>query len=853
MTIDNQLSFGNGVVTETAGSLAGTITNERCFHCLEIMPKYGNLTANLNGVSQPMCCIGCQAAAEFICKKGLMRFYQHRERLDQRDFFAEVASQRVKSGNARHGKGSWQYLDTRATSENFVVYSESGCRELTILIDGLYCSSCSWLIERALNGLSNDVHFQADIDSHSAYISVANPDVSLSLILDTIESLGYRPSVPKIGDITASSTLLRQQKSKAIRRIAVAGLGMMQVMTYATASYFGGSVGATNLDSIMRPEIERFFLIVSMLVATLVVFYSGKPFFENAINNIRNRHLGMDVSVSLAISGAYFPSVYSVLVGGQTHVYFDSAVMFVFFLSLGRYVEMRSRHRVSGAANSVQELLPATIEVERHRSNELVTVKIKPTDVVIGDQVQLKAGDVIPFDASISGGIAQVDESLATGESDVLVKRAGDLLIAGGYIVSGNIVIESMADWVNSSIAKIQKSLASAEKSTEQENQRSQVMSQYFIAVILVLTAGIGTVWFVIAPDRAFDVCLAMLIASCPCAFALAEPVGRSAAINSLRQAGVLITNNLVLSKLSKVTTWCFDKTGTLTRGRPSISQVLCKGNTSEDECLKIVACIERESKHVLASAFANIDTSYKVSHVAETVGQGIQARIGQDDYLVGKRSWVKKKLKVSDLEELTSDKSEIILVRNQELLAIIELRDQARSSASVFVSGLVNDNKKVKVLSGDHRLAVKRLCDELGIVHFSAALLPTEKCSEIQRLQNQGEMVAMVGDGINDAPVLAQADVSVAMASGSDLALHNSDVVLLNGNLENLNRLRAVSKRLQRVTKQNLTWAVSYNLLALPLAASGHLTPLIAAIGMSLSSLLVVLNATRIHLKKWK
>ncbi|MBL4672095.1 MAG: heavy metal translocating P-type ATPase, partial [Arenicella sp.] len=833
-----------------------------CFHCLEAIPKYGNLTAELDGRLEPMCCIGCKAAAEFISQRGLMRFYQHRDRLDKQDFFADVANDFGDSIASVNDTSKWLFLDSPTLASAYVDQRAGGSRELTLLVDGLYCSSCTWLIERALNGISNSLEFQADVDSRRVRILVADPLLTLSSIVNTIAQLGYQPSPCKIGDFSSLQQLAKQQGNNAIKRIVVAGFGMMQVMTYATAGYFANTAELAS----MNPELERFFLLVSMLLTTVVVFYSGKPFFDNALSDLSNRHLGMDVPISLAIAGAYFPSVYLVLSGTSSHVYFDSAVMFVFFLSVGRYIEMRARHKLSGSGMDVQALLPSSIEVHRSQGSQMVATLITPVDVVSGDQVQLRQGDTIPFDAKIIGGAGQFDESLLTGEALAINKCVGSLVSAGSKLLSGIVVLESIGCWSTSSIVKVQYAIQSAERSSLQEQQQSRLIARYFVLTVLLLTVIVAITWLFIAPERVFEICLAMLIAMCPCAFALASPVGRSAATHALRRKGVLLTNNEALNSILNVTRWCFDITGTLTRGRPSIYKVSLLSTASERQCLEIVACLEKGADHVLSTAFNDIHTALTATDFIQQVGQGVTATVDGDVYRVGKRSWVLESLPNNaqglDLKT-TSSRSELLLADANEVLAIIQLQDETRPSASAFLSTLRSEKISAKssqklshdshsmslsLLSGDHLSSVAALAKELAITDFKAGLLPSDKVDQIRHYQAQGEVVAMVGDGINDAPVLAAAELSIAMASGSELALNNADVVLLSGNLNNLASLIAIAKKASMITKQNLLWALIYNAIALPLAATGGLTPWIAALGMSLSSVLVVLNALRIN-----
>ena len=823
-----------------------------CFHCLEPVPEYCNLSIQLDGERQALCCLGCKAAAEFIIDRGLTRFYEHRARLDQTDFFGDVATHAIVLNDNVECQNKWGYLDSPKTSSPYVAIDSEGRRFITLIVDGIYCSSCTWLIERALVTVSEEVEFQADIDARRVSISIADTTTLMSQVLSAIESLGYSVTVCEIGDRSNSDILAKRQKNAALIRIIVAGFGMMQVMTYATAGYFGSAAEVNSVNA-MEPEFERFFLLISMLVSTIVVFYSGKPFFVNAIGDIRNGHLGMDVPIALAISGAYFPSVYQVFNNSTSLVYFDSAVMFVFFLSLGRYVEMRARHKLSGASADLHQVLPNKIEVYRPAAEQTLRLVIKPSEVITGDQVMLNCAQIVPFDAIIIDGKAQLDESLVTGEVVPISKQIGKKLLAGTRVLSGHIVAESTGDWAASSISKIQNSLQKAQRVSQQETNRSRLLSRFFIMAILVLTTLVASAWMFIQPDRVFEVSLAMLIASCPCAFSLAAPVSRSAAIHYLRSVGVLLTNSTALSMLTKATAWCFDKTGTLTQGEPSIKQVHCLSTRSTQQCLEIVATLEKESEHILARAFNNIESNLLASEVSEEIGQGIQANIDGVCYRAGKRSWILDVLPnaAQQLREVADNGIEVVLCNSSDVLAVIELQDELRPSSFSFVSKIINNGARISVLSGDNKTAVSKACDRLAIKHQHAELLPIEKVQAIQALQSDQHVVAMVGDGINDAPVLAQADISIAMASGSNLALSNADVVLLNGDLSKLELLVRTAQCMDRITSQNVSWALAYNLIALSLAASGLLTPWIAALGMSISSLVVVLNALRIGANK--
>lgn len=827
-----------------------------CYHCFEEVPTFCDLWAKVDGHNRPMCCIGCKAAAEFINERGLTRFYEHRAELNQRDFFDEVAKHSIESKQGGGRSEKWVFLDDEKEALDYISYASNGNRTFSLIIDGLYCSSCSWLIERALKGLSPSIVFQASIDARSVRISVSDRALALSELVSSIDLLGYSPTVQKIGDKSGFEQARKREASKALQRIVVAGFGMMQVMSYATAGYFGGSAEVTIADDIMSPDTERFFLLLSMLVSTVVVFYSGKPFFSNALNDLKNQHLGMDVPVALAIASAYFPSVYQVLTHNNSHVYFDSAVMFVFFLSLGRYIEMRARHRLTDGNASVADLLPQYIDVERNTADSaLESLQITPQQVQLGDLYNLKQNTIVPFDALIIEGSGQFDESSINGEASYVGKQPGDRVVGGSLVSSGDFTVESTGDWKSSLIATIDHSLQAAMQSSQREKNQSLMIGRFFILGVLLLTLAVGCFWAVTAPESVFEICLAMMIASCPCAFSLAQPVGRSAAIHSLRGLGVLLTNNRALSLVSEISHWCFDKTGTLTQGIPKITLVHSKELVSETTCLQLLASLEKHSSHSLARALDIVKSPYRVTQFKEVTACGVEGTINAEHYLAGKRDWVTNRIGSDDdlLKRFPEIGTEIVIANSKEVLAIVQLNDSIRISASHFINRLLSDQIEVSVLSGDNAEAVNQIGQRLGIRSTYAALLPNDKVELLCRMKRGNRLVAMVGDGVNDAPVLAAADLSIAMASGSNLAINNADVVLLNGKFANLNELLTTSKRFLSITRQNLAWALGYNIVVLPLAATGNLTPWIAALGMSLSSLLVVLNALRIRTKTWK
>lgn len=621
---------------------------QTCFHCQQPLPKYSAITVNVGGVQQPVCCHGCQAAAEFISGRGLADFYRHRQRSSDRDQYAQVAREDRATGSEPENSATrWHFLDSDGrdidrlgndlTSSSFVRRLPDGTREFAVSVQGMYCSSCSWLIDSALHTLTNDISVQVDIDARRLHLKLADNKIKVSDTFNIISELGYKPEpVSLLDDRAEAGQADGAERRTYLKRLAVAGLGMMQVMTYAVASYLGEYQGIDD-------NLHRFLTLVSMLVATLVVFYSGRLFFENAWNDLKNKHLGMDVPIALAIGGAYFPSVYLTLSQTAGHVYFDSAVMFVFFLLLGRYVEMRARHRLSTVPGALMEMLPHSVAILRAGTGTDVgqQLTISPTEVKPGDQITLTEADSVPFDGVIVSGQASFDESLISGESEPQLKHSGMHLVAGSRLIKGLIELQATTDWAHSSITKIEQMLRGGRLVRNAMHDKVALLGRYFVAVVLTLTVAVAVFWWVNNPQRMFDVTLAMLIAACPCAFSLAFPVGVTAASNALRRVGILLANSSILEAIDSMTHWCFDKTGTLTEGSSEIVMVQTFGNSGEAECLAIAAAMEGNSEHALANAFRRIDTGGKVSQFEELAGRGLTAVVDGQRYWLGKRQWV--------------------------------------------------------------------------------------------------------------------------------------------------------------------------------------------------------------------
>ncbi|MEM7359059.1 MAG: heavy metal translocating P-type ATPase [Pseudomonadota bacterium] len=815
---------------------ANSTGKTRCFHCLQVIPKYTNIVSIVDGVQRRFCCHGCEAVATYIGDSDLGAFYQRREL---------ASDETVVRSDQEKGAVDWSFLDDDELAAGYIAVTDDGSREFTVSLQGVYCQSCGWLIQHALRRLSDHIDLHLDISNKQLFIRLRDTSISATTVLGTIHRLGYTPDVIALDMLWHSPEGQHKQANRAaLRRIVVAGFGMMQVMTYAVGLYFGDAQG-------IDPQAHRFLSLISMLVATVVVFYSGRPFFANAWQDLRRHQLGMDVPIALAIAGAYFPSVYQTLNHIPGHIFFDSAVMFIFFLSVGRFLEMKAQHRFSAAPVAISRLLPHFVSVHR---NDFGTIRISPQEVRVGDCLTLGHTETVPFDAQIIHGTVMIDEVIITGESEPVCRTTGERVVAGTLIIQGEIEISAVARWSDSSLAKIQQLLQRAQARAVVGTESMQQVTRHFVLALLLITTAVACTWWFIAPERIFHIVLAMLVASCPCAFSLAAPIANSAASFSLRKNGLLLGNMQALSTLTRVTHWCLDKTGTLTRGRPKISHVQPLGTATADACVAIASAMERDQQHVLSGAFNDETITETAGDIEVVIGAGISATVAGKRYFLGKESWVKERLGTPNAcrQTLRSNSNHpsstvVLLASEQDFLARFYLQDELRAHAAEMLNTLSRAGCPVSVLSGDKSVTVKAQTTGLNVSESLGDLQAFDKQAYVQQLQEGGAVVAMVGDGINDAPVIRQADVSIAMASGSELSHSQADVIMLGTSLRGLQTLRLIARQTKQITRQNRRWAVFYNAIALPLAACGLLTPWLAALGMSLSSLLVVLNALRI------
>lgn len=796
---------------------------QECFHCGE--PLLGSrLTARVNGREEAVCCYGCRAVAELIAGAGLSDYYRFREASPTRPDAAALAHDTW----APYGQPEVATQFTR-TSGQF--------DEVTLAVDGLRCSACSWLIEHVLQRLDGVARASVNASTGRVHVRWENTGLTLADIMRTIAQLGYRPS-----PLTDASILQLQQRERrdALKRLAVATLGMMQVMMFAVAGYSAQLAG-----EIMDASLQSFFRVVSLLVATPVMFYAGAPILASAWNSVRMRSVGMDVPVAIALALAFTASVWNTLVGRHGEVYFDSVTMFIFFLTLGRFVQMSVRHRTTSITDALARQLPAYA----HRIDGEGISDVPASAVRPGELLLVRAGETLPLDGQLEDGDAMIDEAILTGESMPVPRRPGERLAAGTLNLHGPIHIRATAPATGTILSHIINLLQRAQADKPAISRAADAAAVRFLRYVLLgagLTCGL---WLYVDPARAFEATLAVLVVACPCAFAIAMPAALSAATAGLARGGVLITKPDALEALARVDRIIFDKTGTLTRGEITVHSSITLADVSEARCLQIAAAIELASEHPLARAFAPFGDGLLAQEIRTSTGAGVEGIVDGVRYRIGTPQFVAELNGGSAVPAGYVDVPGTIVALGDEHqpLALFVLRDVPRAGAHSAVGSLRELNVAAQILSGDNGAAVASVAERCGINEYFASHSPQQKLAHVQALQAAGRRIAMVGDGVNDAPVLAAADVSIAMGRGAALAHASADMVLVSEHLDSLPSAIRVARRTLAIARQNMLWSAVYNFGALPLAALGLVPPWLAALGMSLSSVGVVLNATRL------
>ncbi|MBO9663015.1 heavy metal translocating P-type ATPase [Dokdonella sp.] len=788
-----------------------------CWHCGEPLPAADAPQAQVGGVARTVCCQGCRAAAEWIDKLGLADYYRLRSEPAQRP------------SAAASDADAWERADL---ARHVVRELDGDERETILLVDGLRCSACVWLIERSLGALAGVRRVQVNAGAQRARVVWDATRCSLPRILAALARTGYR-GLPL--DVAALDDARRRESRLALKRLIVAGFGAMQAMMYASALY----LGAFDASDTSTRDLFRW---LGLLVATPVVFYSAAPFFAGALRSVRARRLGMDVPVALAIALIYLASLVEAIRGGE-EVYFDSIGMFVFFLLVGRYLEMRARHRAGDLGDALARLTP--MFADRVRADGSLE-RVAAAELARGDRVHVAEGGAVPADGVLESGHCRVDEALLSGESAAVAKRTGDMLVAGSLLVQGPARLRVEQIGADTVLAGILALVARAQTERPRLAVAGERAAAGFVARVLALAALTAFGWSLLDPARAFTATLAVLVVSCPCALALAVPAALTRALAVLAQRGVLVVRPDAIEALATATQVVFDKTGTLTQAPLRLERVELLRGDSREEALALAGALAHGSRHPVARALADAATPASprvVDALRAHAGDGLEGivdgrhlRLGRGDFALA-----------GTARATAHDDDAVVLADADGAIAAFHLAERLRADARAALDALRADGLAIEIVSGDAQGKVADVAARLGVDTWHARQRPADKLARLTALRADGARVIAVGDGINDAPVLAGADIAVALAAGAELAQASSDVVLAGERLGAIAEARAIARETMTILRQNQRWALGYNLAVVPFGALGFVPPWLAALGMSISSLVVVLNALRI------
>jgi Cu2+-exporting ATPase len=790
-----------------------------CYHCALPVPSGSRFTAVVLGEPREFCCPGCQAVAEAIVAGGLESYYQHRSEASANP---EALPVQLTDELA---------LYDRADVQKPFVRHHGELAETTLLMEGISCAACGWLIEKHLRTLPAVAEARLNLSNHRLHVQWADTQLPLSQILAELRHIGYAAH-PYQAD--RASEQLASENRLALRQLGVAGLLWFQAMmaTMATWPEF-------NID--LSPELHTILRWVALFLTTPIVFYSCAPFFKGAMRDLRTRHLTMDVSVSLAIGSAYIAGIWTSITG-VGELYFDAVGMFALFLLAGRYLERRARERTAAATAQLVNLLPAScLRLDANGQSERILL----SELRLGDRVLVQPGSILPADGKILDGQSSIDESLLTGEYLPQPRTLGDAVTAGTLNVEGALTVEVLALGQDTRLSAIVRLLDRAQAEKPRLAEIADRAAQWFLLLSLIAAAAIGLLWWQLDSSRAFWIVLAMLVATCPCALSLATPTALTAATGTLHKLGLLLTRGHVLEGLNQIDTVIFDKTGTLTEGRLVLRSIRPLGTLNSDQCLSLAAALENRSEHPIARAFGRAPLAAEEVH--STPGLGLEGLVDAQRLRIGQAEFVCD-LSGAPVPAMPDEPGQwLLLGDDQGPLAWFVLDDRLRDDAPALLAACKARGWRTLLLSGDSSPMVASVAAELGIDEARGGLRPDDKLQVLQQLHQEGRKVLMLGDGVNDVPVLAAADISVAMGSATDLAKTSADAVLLSNRLDALVQAFTLARRTRRVIIENLLWAALYNGLMLPFAALGWITPVWAAVGMSISSLTVVLNALRL------
>ncbi len=794
--------------------------HDTCVHCKLPIPPADLVIDEIDGKELHFCCRGCQGVYRIITGAGLGNFYKRRDWTEQGMPAGVFEAE----------------FDDKVLASHVTTHNET-TSEISLVVEGIRCASCIWLLEKLLSKEPGVEAMQVNYATHRAQVRFNPQETSPAQIFAAISRLGYQPHPFTAG--AAQQAAAREQRSLLIR-FGTAAFLSLQLMGFSFALYGGYFHG---IDPTVRQMIQYF----AAAVTTPVIFYSGWPFLRGAWRSLKNRAPSMDLLIAMGVLTAYSYSLYALITGGE--VYFDTAAMIITLILLGRLFEGSARHRSISGIDKLLQLAPDTANlIIAEEVRTITSASLTP-----GDLILVRPGERIPVDCQIRDGLAELDESTITGEPLPVLRIQGESVSAGTLNLSASIrlIVERVA--TESFIARMAQLVEDAQNRKAPIQSLADRIASIFVPLVTLIALGTWVFWFFnnASSAEALLNAVSVLIVACPCALGLATPTAVLVASGNASTRGILFRGGDILEMAGRVDLVAFDKTGTLTLGKPTVEQIIPAPGLSEDEILRLASRVESGSSHPIARSIraranlAGIHTG--VDESVETVpGCGLRMFDSKGEVLVGSRNFLSENGVVVPPVSAGA-LTEVYVSLNGVWQGVFLIHDPLRDEANQAVTRLQHAGLQTVLLTGDRPEVAKQVSTVLAITNYHASLSPADKAAWIVARQQSGQKVMMVGDGINDAPALSSADVGCAMAGGTDIALETSDLVLTKPNLDRLCEAIFIARKTLQVVKQNLFWAFAYNFVTIPLAASGKLAPVWAAVAMASSSILVVSNSLRL------
>lgn len=813
-----QLTYTAYVISEAMN------TSFSCYQCGAQCLSGNRFSESILDRKRVFCCPGCLAIAQTIVSSGFEAYYRYRGNL-------RSSSKKEESLSFIRELESYSSPDTQKK----IILKNNNYSEALLLIEGISCPACAWLIERHAQNSFPGIETSINLTTSRLHIR-SNNDFLLSEVIKEINNIGYKASPYQ----TESATNVFNQENRSIlRRLGIAGMLWFQIMMVTMPTW-------TEFNKDLDLGMDLILKWVSLFLTTPIVFYSCKPIFQSAFKSLRSYHLNMNTSISLAIGGGYVSGIFTIITGSG-ELYFDSIGMLAFIVLSSNYLRRRIERYADSGNQKLFNMLPASClrELENGTSECVLLDQIE-----IGDLVLVHPKSTIPVDGNINSGSSSIDESLLTGESLPRYCKSGDQVIAGTLNINGSLTIKVTSVGKESYLFTIINLLEKTQSQKIKLMDFSEKLGEVLLLFSFSISVIAGIFWWNLDPSKALYIVMAMLMATCPCALFLSTPTALMATTSSLRRAGVLLTKAHVIQTLSCIDTVVFDKTGTLTKGKFALQRVdILFDKIDALEYIELASSLERSSSHPISTAFKGI--KYEAGEISESTGLGIEGKVRNQRLRIGSRSFVCE-LSNSSIPDYPENSFQSVLLGNSErLLAWFILEDPLRPDAGKLVNICREKHWKMLLLSGDSSSSVDIVAKELKISNFYKGISPSKKLEIVKNMQDNGHKVLMFGDGINDLPVLTGADISIVMASSLELVKARADIILISDKLESVGKLFTIINDARIIILENLVWATFYNLLILPFAGIGSVTPVWAALGMSFSSLIITANSIRLLYKQ--